>query len=456
MARLRGVAAILVCLAAQTGGAGGMAFPGAEGYGADADGWRGGQVIAVTSLDDGGPGSLRACAENSGPRVCIFDVAGTITLNGPIMVRSGVYIAGQTAPGSGIQLRLGHSRTGPVVIKDATDVVIRFLKIRPGTGGTKTPNIDSITVENAQRVYLGNLSMAFASDETFNIHVSGSTAQDITLADSILAYSLDKANHPKGKHSKGALICSDEGQETRCGRITLLRNLFAHNRDRNPDIKATDIGPVEVINNIFYDAISQFGEFYDLLGDTQIAYVGNLALSGPSTKERAATAVEGFDWSPDHALQIWASDNLAYHWVDCIDRRAMPILDDAARAMAAATPIALTVTPMPAADVEVSLPGRVGDRLPDGTHRDDLDRRTLSDLAECKGHVINEPQQVDGWPAIESAPARADRDGDHFPDEWEMAQAGMDPDRADDPWMMPAGSDVAAIEMWLAERAGDR
>ena len=110
------------------------------------------------------------------------------------MVRSNVYVAGQTAPGGGIQLRLGRSDHGPLVVKDATDVVIRFLKLRPGTGGRTSANIDALTVENARRVYAGNLSMAFASDETFNIHVSSSTASDITLADSILAYSLDRAN----------------------------------------------------------------------------------------------------------------------------------------------------------------------------------------------------------------------------------------------------------------------
>ncbi|MCP6473648.1 hypothetical protein NL509_27780, partial [Klebsiella pneumoniae] len=85
----------------------------------------------------------------------------------------------------------------------------------------------------------------------------------------ILAYSLDRANHPEGAHSKGALICSDEGRNPQCGRISLIRNLFAHHRDRNPDVKATAIGPVEIINNIFYDPISQFGEFYDLLGETR-------------------------------------------------------------------------------------------------------------------------------------------------------------------------------------------
>ena len=37
------------------------AFTGAQGYGAMSAGGRGGRIIAVTTLADGGPGSLRSC-----------------------------------------------------------------------------------------------------------------------------------------------------------------------------------------------------------------------------------------------------------------------------------------------------------------------------------------------------------------------------------------------------------
>lgn len=453
MARAAGLLCTLIGLAALPGMVAAQAFPGADGYGAAAQGWRGGRIVAVTSLANQGPGTLRECAEARGARVCIFKVAGTITLDRPLMVSSDVYVAGQTAPGDGIQLRLGQSTTGPLVVKNASNVVIRFLKIRPGTGGGISANIDAVTVENAQHVYLGNLSMAFASDETFNIHVSSSTIRDITLADSILAYSLDRANHPEGKHSKGALICSDQGTGNACGRISLLRNVFAHHRDRNPDIKATRIGPVEVVNNIFYNPISQFGEFYDLLGDTRIAYVGNLALTGRSTTDRAATAVEGFNWDAANALAIWAQDNLAFRQHDCATRQPIPILDPVAQDHLSPSPIPMTVPPLAAASLMATLPDTVGDKLPGGAHRDALDRRVLSDLAGCQGHVIDDPSQVGGWPAIAPAAAPADRDRDFFPDAWEAARPGMDPARPDDPWIPLDGS--TAIELWLATLAGD-
>ena len=54
------------------------AFPGAEGEGRETIGGRGGIVIEVTSLDDSGPGTLRAALEVNAPRTIVFRVSGTI------------------------------------------------------------------------------------------------------------------------------------------------------------------------------------------------------------------------------------------------------------------------------------------------------------------------------------------------------------------------------------------
>src|SRR5438552_6854860 len=103
------------------------AFPGAEGFGADTPGGRGGAVIAVTNLDDSGPGSFRAACEANGPRIVIFRVGGLIDLKKNIVIRNpNITIAAQTAPGDGTCLR-DHQ-----LIIDTHDVVLRYLRSRPG------------------------------------------------------------------------------------------------------------------------------------------------------------------------------------------------------------------------------------------------------------------------------------------------------------------------------------
>jgi hypothetical protein len=61
-------------------------FPGAEGHGSKTRGGRGGKVIAVTNLDDSGPGSLRAAVEAKGPRIVVFRVSGTIDLKSALSI----------------------------------------------------------------------------------------------------------------------------------------------------------------------------------------------------------------------------------------------------------------------------------------------------------------------------------------------------------------------------------
>lgn len=431
----------------------GIAFPGAMGFGAGAVGWKGGAITRVTTLEDNGPGSLRACAEAELPRVCVFDVSGTISLNRDIRVRPNVYIAGQTAPGGGIQIRLGNGTSTPIVVKNAHDVVIRFLKIRPGAPEVESPAVDAVTLENATRVYLDHLSLAFATDETLNVHASEDLTADITVANSLLAFSLDRSTHPKGRHSKGALICSMDRAAEGCGRITLMRNVFAHHRDRNPDVKATETGPVEVVNNVFYDAISQFGEYYNLYGLTRIAHIGNLTVPGPSTNWNTPVGVELYLLG-DGEIELEARDNLALR--RCGSDRNGTVLGPEARANRSADPILSADLPVLAAgDLLETLLPIAGDRLPDGGHRDALDARAIADIRDCTGEVIDKTAEVGGWPDIAASPPPVDTDGDGLPDAYETTRPMLDPARADDPWALDPDTGLSHAETWLAELAGD-
>ncbi|MEM5545018.1 hypothetical protein WNY61_20025 [Sulfitobacter sp. AS92] len=341
-----------------------------------------------------------------------------------------------------------------MVLEDSHDVILRFIRLRPGPSFEPSPTVDALTVEDSERLYFGNLSMAFATDETFNIHVSGGRSTDITLADSLLALSLDKANHPDGRHSKGALICSTEGARFECGRISLLRNLFAHHRDRNPDIKATSIGPVEVINNVFYNPISQFGEIYDLAGDVSLIYAGNIVMPGPSTINNVPEGLQVFDWT-EASIEIAAWGNIMPSRDGCVNGRSALLLDPAAQRAMTATSADTMATVIPAREAYAHVMISAGDTISGLRVHDSLDRLVIDSVFACTGKVIDSVDQVGGWPLLAESALIADSDGDGLPDDWEDVRTGVDSNIPDDVWAVDSATGLPHVETWLATLAGD-
>ena len=112
------------------------AFPGAQGGGAASLGGRGGAVIEVTNLNDSGAGSLRACVMATGPRTCVFRVAGLFPITSGDLRFSSPFltVAGQTAPGEVI---LGGPNTGGALFGVSThDVILRYVTLSPDNFNT--------------------------------------------------------------------------------------------------------------------------------------------------------------------------------------------------------------------------------------------------------------------------------------------------------------------------------
>lgn len=173
------------------------AFPGAEGFGSQTVGGRGGRVMIVRNLADAGPGSLRSAVQAKGPRTIVFAVSGVIELKSPIAVREPfVTIAGQTAPGDGICLR----QFGLTV--DTHDVVIRFIRSRPGNLAGK--QVDAIAVGGSSyNVVVDHCSATWCVDECLS---ASGAIRDVTVQWCLIGESLNKSVHEKGEHGYGSLV----------------------------------------------------------------------------------------------------------------------------------------------------------------------------------------------------------------------------------------------------------
>jgi len=127
------------------------AFPGAEGGGAESVGGRGGVVMEVTNTNDSGSGSLRACVQASGPRTCVFRVAGifNITSGDNTAVNPYLTIACQTAPGEVI---IGGPQSNGAALRISThDVIVRYCTFSPdnvNTGSGPDTGTVGITIAN--------------------------------------------------------------------------------------------------------------------------------------------------------------------------------------------------------------------------------------------------------------------------------------------------------------------
>ena len=254
------------------------AFPTAEGFGAEALGGRGGVVIEVTNLDDSGPGSLRDAVGWEGPRTIVFRVGGTIKVERPIRIRDPyITIAGQTAPGDGILIRNHRVNDEPPLTVETHDVVIRYLRLRPGPSAEPSCCIDALgLMAGARDVMIDHVSLSWGVDEVLG---ASEDASDFTVQWSILSEGLRRGGHAKDeRHSRGMLISTQEG-----GNVSIHHNLFAHNEGRNPEV-ALAYGVADIVNNVLYNPNFRMIEISEANAKPYANVVGNVMRNGKNTK----------------------------------------------------------------------------------------------------------------------------------------------------------------------------
>ncbi len=388
------------------------AFPGAEGFGANTPGGRGGKVIFVTNLNDSGPGSFRAACAAEGARTVLFRVAGTIALKKPIIVTSPfLTIAGQSAPGDGVCLRDDYFGV------QTHDVIVRYLRSR--LGDVTAQEQDCIDLLNgAHDCILDHCSATWSIDECLS--TSGND-QNCTIQWCLIGESLNHSKHSKGPHGYGSLARAN-------GPMSWHHNLWIHNDARNPRLgDAYDRPPsptFDVRNNVIYD----FGATASGLtqGHWVANYVGNYIRPGPSST--AKTPIHIGNKPVDSNITFYLNGNV-FDGHDDFTADNSKFID--AYEMAGKPQAKTVATPFPTAPVKTVSANEaldlvlasVGAALP---VRDPVDTRLVNDVRTRGGKIINSQTEVGSWPALKSGPLAVDTDNDGIPDAWETAH-GLDP-----------------------------
>ncbi|MGB7158685.1 MAG: hypothetical protein WBD40_11500, partial [Tepidisphaeraceae bacterium] len=408
------------------------AFPGAEGFGAGASGGRGKAVYEVTNLNDAGFGSLRD-ALSQGDRTVVFRVSGTIDLQSQLRLnKPNVTIAGQTAPGDGICLR-GRE----LFIADTNNVIVRFLRLRPGD--EQKAEHDALSIRNCRNVIVDHCSLSWSTDSLNDVtHTSG----NVTVQWCILSEPLNSSVHVKGAHGyatgwDGRII------DGKGGGGSYHHNLIAHANSRAPRIGyyKQGRGLIDCRNNVIYNCGSSYG------GETDdFNYVGNYYRLGPSKLNEDGVI---FDvWADD--ARMYVAGNVVEGFADISSDNAKGVRFKKGDAATGLVSRPFDVAPVKRDSAEEAF-ARVlkegGAILP---KRDAVDARIIGDVENRTGKVINSQADVGGWPELKSAEAPADVDHDGMADEWERKN-GLNPNDASDGAKAKEAGGYTNLEDYLNE-----
>jgi autotransporter-associated beta strand protein len=393
--RIAGLFACLFLLAARLVAL--PAFPGAEGFGANASGGRGGTVYHVTNLNDSGAGSFRDAISVSG-RTIVFDVGGIIVASSPLVVKANITIAGQTAPGEGITIygdRISYS--------EGSNTITRYLRFREGINGDS--GTDAVGAAAGNLMMFDHVSAAWGRDETFSL--SG-TPSNVTLQDCIIG--------------QGLLIHSAGGLMQTSGGVSIFRCLYIDNWMRNPKVKGVN----DYQNNVVYNWGGGGG--YIPAGDSAgLSYtnvIGNYFIAGPNTGSEPAFKTGNQNFNIYHAGNFQDLNVNGLLDGTPVTDANFPTLNIVPTAFAYAAP----ATVLSAQQALSHILAHAGASL----HRDHADSVMLTELTSVGtvgAHISNE-SEIGGIGTVAGGVAAKDTDGDGMPDWWEEA-AGTNPLVAD-------------------------
>jgi len=264
------------------------AFPTANGGGSNATGGRGGQVIHVDTLVDGGTGSFREAIEDyTGARIIVFDVSGTIEIllsNGTISIPSDVTIAGQTAPEGGITI------VSPLIQTSGSNIIIRYVKFRHNLPDSSWGGDDALDFLNCSNVILDHCSFSWGGDEIVTFR---GTSEDITIQNCLIA------------EGKTGSIFGDSNNTSINYRMSYLRNMHYNVPHRHPNANSDD--RQDIINNVVFNWKNRLSV---VEGTNKINHISNYYTMGALSSVADGIANVGMQLVAESAQEIYTTGNI--------------------------------------------------------------------------------------------------------------------------------------------------
>lgn len=406
------------------------AFPGAEGFGKNATGGRGGKVIYVTNLNDAGAGSFREAVQTSGARIVTFKVSGNIALKSRINITSGnLTIAGQTAPGDGICIQNFE------VVISASNVIIRFMRFR--LGDLFEQETDAIWGRYQQNIIIDHCSMSWSVDEAASFYAN----QNFTLQWCILSESLNESFHGKGDHGYGAIWGGDKA--------SFHHNLLAHHNSRNPRFNGG--GRSGISNGIYPDEHVDYRNnvIYNWRGNSayggengQYNLVNNYYKAGPSTPSSKNKRI--MEVSKENDAAYAPGYGLFYIAGNYIYNNATVTSDNWNGGVDYGSGVTKSLAQLTSPIDSEHTTGHTAEQAYEkvlvyagaSLSRDAVDSRVVTEVrngtATYSGSKTGYPGILDsqadagGWPVLNSTTAPVDSDNDGMPDAWEI-EVKLDP-----------------------------
>jgi hypothetical protein len=293
--------------------------------------------------------------------------------------------------------------------------VLRYLRLRPGPSWELTTTLDPLTItRDAYNVIVDHCSLSWGTDEGFQTWYS---VHDITIQWSIISEALHCSTHEEGCHSTG-MILGDQNT-----RVSVHHNLLAHNDRRNPRVRG---GDMDIVNNVIYNAGATSAKLDDKdhPAGMRCNVVGNYFKSGPDSNwsHEIKLRSEGLGTSCFVSGNIGPNrpDN-SYPEGDIVDPDDRGLMTD----IRFPFPPVTTTSAFRAYDRVLA---RAGANKP---RRDPVDQRIIEDVRAGTGRIIDDPQEVGGWPEFQSSEPPVDSDHDGMPDSWETLH-GFDPNDPSD------------------------